>query len=380
MPIRTARSSSRPMYRPTARPPSGYRQAPNARQMHNGSRLRLGHQGQTVNDLQTRLNHAGLRPPLSVDGKFGPNTEAAVRAFQTRHNLPANGEAGAHTLGALRSGATFESAEKTRARNNSHTAVGSSNETRAPKAEGRRTPTFNLRSGLANNPDANISSAPKTDPDVAAMTAAAGRTNQAQAAPGGTHQVQAAPGGSPRAIAQSITHIRGTATARDAEAVINQLCRMPPAHLAHLQSSGVTVNVCRNSIVEHRPDLAGQTPRGWPPGSSYSQCTGIYNHSSREIVVATNGAGRVVSGSFNTVLHEAGHAMDSTRGGLSGSAAFQEHYARAIQPGGSDLGGYFRQPGIGPSEAYAESYARCFGGYPNHASRSPALHQYWSLG
>jgi peptidoglycan hydrolase-like protein with peptidoglycan-binding domain len=47
-------------------------------------------QGETskrVSDLQERLNAGGFKPPLKVDGIFGPKTLAAVRAFQMAHGL-----------------------------------------------------------------------------------------------------------------------------------------------------------------------------------------------------------------------------------------------------------------------------------------------------
>jgi peptidoglycan hydrolase-like protein with peptidoglycan-binding domain len=55
--------------------------------------LRSGSTGSAVRTLQQNLNTVmGAR--LDVDGIFGASTEAAVKAFQTRHNLDADGEYG----------------------------------------------------------------------------------------------------------------------------------------------------------------------------------------------------------------------------------------------------------------------------------------------
>ncbi len=51
--------------------------------------------------LQQSLNHLRADPPLLVDGKPGPATTAAILAFQTRHNLPADGLAGPRTIAAI---------------------------------------------------------------------------------------------------------------------------------------------------------------------------------------------------------------------------------------------------------------------------------------
>jgi serine-type D-Ala-D-Ala carboxypeptidase (penicillin-binding protein 5/6) len=65
--------------------------------------LSQGDNGPAVEELQRRLNHAGLdpSPPLAVDGRFGPATRAAVLLFQRSRGLPATGNADATTRKAL---------------------------------------------------------------------------------------------------------------------------------------------------------------------------------------------------------------------------------------------------------------------------------------
>ena len=55
---------------------------------------------QRVRTLQRRLRRAGERPG-AIDGRFGPLTEAAVRSFQRRQGLAADGLVGEHTRAAL---------------------------------------------------------------------------------------------------------------------------------------------------------------------------------------------------------------------------------------------------------------------------------------
>ncbi len=44
-----------------------------------GESLQLGTMGPSVSQLQQKLNALGAKPPLAVDGKFGPKTEAALQ-------------------------------------------------------------------------------------------------------------------------------------------------------------------------------------------------------------------------------------------------------------------------------------------------------------
>lgn len=61
--------------------------------------LRSGSNGEAVKEAQTLLNKHGAA--LAVDGAFGKNTEATVRAFQQANGLTADGVIGAKTWAAL---------------------------------------------------------------------------------------------------------------------------------------------------------------------------------------------------------------------------------------------------------------------------------------
>jgi peptidoglycan hydrolase-like protein with peptidoglycan-binding domain len=52
--------------------------------------------------VQSALNAAGAMPPLVVDGKVGPKSVAAIKAFQTTHGLSADGIVGPLTTAKLR--------------------------------------------------------------------------------------------------------------------------------------------------------------------------------------------------------------------------------------------------------------------------------------
>ena len=62
--------------------------------------VRRGDCGQGVKDVQEQLNYRASAG-LSVDGRFGPATETAVRNFQTSVGLPATGVVNGNTWVAL---------------------------------------------------------------------------------------------------------------------------------------------------------------------------------------------------------------------------------------------------------------------------------------
>jgi N-acetylmuramoyl-L-alanine amidase len=64
--------------------------------------IHRGDRGEAVRDIQHRLLDFGLRiEPQELEGRFGPSTEEAVKAFQQRRGLPSDGMVGVDTWGEL---------------------------------------------------------------------------------------------------------------------------------------------------------------------------------------------------------------------------------------------------------------------------------------
>ena len=69
----------------------------NANSAKDDDSLRMGDSGSAVKDLQTKLKKLGYYDG-TVDSTFGSGTYAAVKAFQKKYNLTADGVAGSETL------------------------------------------------------------------------------------------------------------------------------------------------------------------------------------------------------------------------------------------------------------------------------------------
>ena len=89
--------------------------------------IKVGSSGNDVKRLQNQLKALGYYTG-SVDGDFGPSTEAAVKAFQARNGLTADGKAGRYTLEKLYSNSAVRAAAATAApsNNSSSSSSGSS--------------------------------------------------------------------------------------------------------------------------------------------------------------------------------------------------------------------------------------------------------------
>ncbi len=72
--------------------------------------LRMGASGDDVRDLQRGLSAIGH--PVTCDGRFGPDTDRAVKAFQMQNGLTADGIAGPRTRAAIAAAMPFGSTAK----------------------------------------------------------------------------------------------------------------------------------------------------------------------------------------------------------------------------------------------------------------------------
>ena len=321
--------------------PTATTEAPMTRMLKRGAR------GEDVRQLQAKLREAGYDVG-PIDGKFGPQTEAAVRAYQQANGLKVDGRAGEDTFRAM--GMEY---------------IGRSRRTRAPAEvpEAPRETPSSSEPGAAGD-------VPPTDAPAA---------TDAPTGVGAADDIEQR-----RAVARRLVRPGGSGTQEDVDAVVAQLEKMPLAELEQMERNGTKVVACRGSVTDHRTDLQGVQPRGWPPGKTWDDVPGAFVPDRNEVVIATRAAAdgsREIPptgsshGSANLVLHEAGHAMDHVGGEVSeNDAAFKAAYEadQAAMPE------YLRQPGeAGRSEAYAESHALYLQDPAECRRRYPNLARYW---
>jgi peptidoglycan hydrolase-like protein with peptidoglycan-binding domain len=128
--------------------------------------IRRGHEGASVTQIQQELNARGAN--LAADGKFGPETDAAVRRFQAQSGITVDGKVGPETIGALQRGATTESPEAAQARQRAASTVGNTGTPRAPtEADRAATPDGAQRAGelQRQNPGTGPSGSITTQPN-----------------------------------------------------------------------------------------------------------------------------------------------------------------------------------------------------------------------
>jgi len=170
----------------------------------------------------------------------------------------------------------------------------------------------------------------------------------------------------------------------DADLVRAQLALFPDALIAELHGANVRIVVCREAVTDYRPDLLSDTPRGWPPGVTWSVVPGCYLPDEHNVAIATvlwNGVRQVPPtgvrhGSFNLVLHETMHADDYIANRLR---SHNPDFLAARDADKGALTDYQRQEGAaGMEESYAETAARHFGTDPLFVGQCPALCRFWA--
>jgi len=134
-------------------------------------------------------------------------------------------------------------------------------------------------------------------------------------------------------------------------------------------SAGVTILIAP-TVLDARPDLANQKPRGYDNGGGYDNCGGMYMPSEKTIYVAEKYGIQSQPFKFNrrayeTTLHESGHAFDhlkydQTRSDLSKTEEFLAIYKKESDSlSNSSRSGvtYFLQAdGAGSAELFAELF------------------------
>ena len=137
-----------------------------------------------------------------------------------------------------------------------------------------------------------------------------------------------------------------------------------------------------------------EIPRGYPKTNDDSQLTygdldGVFDPNAKppRIIIATSG-NNAGDSSYNTVFHETGHGIDNLgvehptpqeRGKLMSDlptflAAYDADKSQ-MTPGEDD---YYLNPQSGRSEAFAESFARYFGGDSTLRRDWPNMYNYWA--
>lgn len=186
-----------------------------------------------------------------------------------------------------------------------------------------------------------------------------------------------------RQLVATLTRLGGSATDEDLRVVLAELEKLPLSMLQEMHRFDLRVVVCRDSVTDHLEALRGVRPRGWPPGSTWDDVAATYDPGPKQVVVSTRqvdgrralparGSGH---GSFNVLLHEIAHGIDFAKN-LTRQPAFLEAYETDLET----LLPYERQPGAaGREEAFAEAFARYYGGDESFASERPHMFRYFEL-
>jgi len=133
-----------------------------------------------------------------------------------------------------------------------------------------------------------------------------------------------------------------------------------------LAKDGVQV-IATDKVTDVMPELKGQKPRGWPPGSSWDDVDGAYDTTGKRIIVAQrqNSSKPYTNDVAGLTRHETGHAVDRLNN-LSAHLDFTTAYTRevgTVPAADKQTLDYFLQTGdAGREETFAETFAIINGG------------------
>ncbi|HEY9775159.1 MAG TPA: hypothetical protein V6C81_15445 [Planktothrix sp.] len=139
---------------------------------------------------------------------------------------------------------------------------------------------------------------------------------------------------------------------------------LPPGVRKVLDKNGTQI-VTAGKISEVHPEWKG-TPRGYPPGSTFDNCDGVYDGTK---IIIPEHADAVQQDPEGVLRHEAGHAFDKALGNYSHSKEFEDAYQRdlaKLTPEQRKQLDYYLQNGeAGPEELFAELFCSAVGGRPD---------------
>ena len=151
----------------------------------------------------------------------------------------------------------------------------------------------------------------------------------------------------------------------------NVYATLPAGERAIVESAGIRVSAAR-TVSDVLPQFAGQTPRGYRPGSTYDSVQGLFDNQARRILIPEyyqNGDRYLPNQDRleGVVKHEFGHALDQALGNFSDSPGFADAYAQDVarlSRGARRDVAYLLQDGAaGRQEAFAELYAATKGAH-----------------
>lgn len=134
--------------------------------------------------------------------------------------------------------------------------------------------------------------------------------------------------------------------------------------------SGAQV-VAPRRLTDAMPELKGQKPRGWPPGSTWDAVDGAYSPGKKQIIVSEEvevkpGIWVKSNRTDNVLRHETGHAVNAALDNIADDTDYLAAYdpeAKAVPKSEQKELAYFLQSGgVGADETVAEGIASREGG------------------
>lgn len=168
--------------------------------------------------------------------------------------------------------------------------------------------------------------------------------------------------------------------------VADSLARLPPQILEEMDRYKMRVILRPNNIAKELPSgVGGDTPRGWPTGSSLGALPAVFMPHRNVVVIGVKPDGSIYYP--GVVRHELAHGMDQNRGYPSRSEDFKKAYEQDAKTKDPFNSTYYRTQENGGSQtsmtgALSETYATAWDTYhsnPGHLRTvAPNLYDYFS--